>query len=139
MISIRREVLTNPPKMSGCARAALLIEQPLFREAEKKEDVIIYFHQHHYILILHFFISILISIFKLVHQYFRSILVKKSNVCEASPMSLSFLLQNFWSGMLSRVNRPKCAHYPPDSCRSNEYLPTEYFGKYLTQNISFEI
>ena len=77
MISIRREVLTNPPKMSGCARAALLIEQPLFREAEKKEDVIIYFHQHHYILILHFFISILISIFKLVHQYFRSILVKK--------------------------------------------------------------
>ena len=36
MISIRREVLTNPPKMSGCARAALLIDQLHFREAEKK-------------------------------------------------------------------------------------------------------
>ena len=46
MILIRKEVLTNPPKMSGCARAARLIEQPLFREAEKKEDVIIYFHNY---------------------------------------------------------------------------------------------
>ena len=102
MISIRREVLTNPPKMSGCARAALLIEQPLFREAEKKEDVIIYFHQHHYILILHFFISILISIFKLVHQYFRSILVKKKAMfAKRHPCHYHFCCKTFG---------PACCH-----------------------------